>query len=314
MWCAAYAGRGSAVARLLQQNDLEIDVPDTFHGSTPFALAVANGHVDIAEALLDTNKVNINFRDREGRTPLHHAVLLKHKSLVLLLLSRKEIDIQIRDETNCTPLWCAAECGNLDAARLLLMYGANPNIRDFHGITPLDNAISQRDTPMVELLLNQHNLEIPSHVCLEKRAQPPLCAAVCIGDADILRMLLCHVAEVNAYNYHGYQPLLLAVRKGDSSMVKLLLSHKDIDVNKRGGGRYGFTALHQAAYDGCLSILNMLLAHPGIDINAKDEWGMTLLWWATKNGHCLVVKRLLAESTLELDGFIELLLPLHHCR
>jgi ankyrin repeat protein len=314
MWRAAYAGRGSAVARLLQQNDLEIDVPDTFHGSTPFALAVANGHVDIAEALLDTNKVNINFRDREGRTPLHHAVLSKHKSLVLLLLSRKEIDIHIRDETNCTPLWCAAECGNLDAARLLLMYGANPNIRDFHGIRPLDNAISQRDTPMVELLLNQHNLEIPSHVRLEKRAQPPLCAAVCIGDADILRMLLCHVAEVNAYNYHGYQPLLLAVRKGDSSMVKLLLSHKDIDVNKRGGGRYGFTALHQAAYDGCLSILNMLLAHPGIDINAKDEWGTTPLWWATKNGHCLVVKRLLAESTLELDGFIELLLPLHHCR
>jgi ankyrin repeat protein len=235
LWRAAYAGRGSAVARLLRQNDLEINVPDTFHGSTPFALAVANGNVDIAKVLLDTNEVNINFRDRQGRTPLHHAVLSKQRSSVLLLLSRKEIDIQIYDEARCTPLWCAAECRNLDAAQLLIMYGADPNIPDFHGITPLNNAISQRDKAMVELLLNQHNLEIPSHVRWEERAQPPLCAAVCVGDADILRMLLCHVAEVNAYNYHGYQPLLLAVRKGDSSMVKLLLSHKDIDVIREVG-------------------------------------------------------------------------------
>jgi ankyrin repeat protein len=45
-------------------------------------------------------------------------------------------------------------------------------------------------------------------------------------------MLLCHVAEeVNACNYDGYQPLLLVVWKGDLAMVKLLLSHKDIDVN-----------------------------------------------------------------------------------
>ncbi|EAW21061.1 ankyrin repeat domain-containing protein [Aspergillus fischeri NRRL 181] len=88
---------------------------------------------------------------------------------------------------------------------------------------------------------------------------------------------------VNTYNYDGYQPLLLAVRRGDSSMVKLLLSHKDIDVNKR-------------------------------DINAKDEWGTTPLWWATKSGHCSVVKRLLAESTLDLNGFVELLSPLHPCR
>ncbi|GFF94054.1 hypothetical protein IFM60648_10288 [Aspergillus lentulus] len=349
MWRAAYAGRGSAVERLLQRNDLEIDVPDTFHGITPFALAVANGNISIAKALLDTNRVNINFRDAwgrtplhyavlskhkpsvlllldtnrvninfrdaQGRTPLHHAVPLKHKPSVLLLLSRKEIDIQIQDENQCTPLWCATECGNLDAAQLLLMYGANPNIRDYHRVTPLNNAIWRRDTAMVELLLNQGDLKISPHVGWAEHAQPPLCAAVCVGDANILRMLLCHMAEgVNAYNYDGYQPLLLAVRRGDSSMVKLLLSHKDIDVNKRGRGRYGFTALHQAAYDGCLSILNMLLAHPGTDINAKDEWGTTPLWWATKSGHCLVVKRLLAESTLELDGFVELLSPLHHCR
>jgi ankyrin repeat protein len=61
LWRAAYSGRGLAVARLLQQNDLKIDVLDTFHGSTPFALAVANWDVDIAKALLHTNKVNINF-------------------------------------------------------------------------------------------------------------------------------------------------------------------------------------------------------------------------------------------------------------
>ncbi|KAG2019280.1 hypothetical protein GB937_005194 [Aspergillus fischeri] len=289
---AAAFGSESVMDLLLTQEDIDVNARNmhvacyTFHGITPFALAVANGNIGIAKALLDTDRVNVNFRDAQGRTPLHHAVLSKHEPSVLLLLSRKEIDIQLQDESQCTPLWCATECGNLDAAQLLLMYGANPNICDYHRITPLNNAICQRDTAMVELLLNQDDLVIPRHVGWAERAQPTLCAAVCVGDANILRMLLCHMAEwVNTYNYDGYQPLLLAVRRGDSSMVKLLLSHKDIDVNKR-----------------------------GIDINAKDEWGTTPLWWATKSGHCSVVKRLLAESTLDLNGFVELLSPLHPCR
>ena len=62
----------------------------------------------------------------------------------MLLLSRREVDLHVQGQSQCTPLWHATECGNLDAARLLIMHGANPSVPDVHRITPLNNAILQR--------------------------------------------------------------------------------------------------------------------------------------------------------------------------
>lgn len=86
------------------------------------------------------------------------------------------------------------------------MYGANPNIPGLYQITPLNNAIFQRDTAMVRPLLDQH-LDISLPTDRLERAQTPLCAAVCIGDTGILSMLLRRGADANVYNHFGYQPL-----------------------------------------------------------------------------------------------------------
>lgn len=57
-------------------------------------------------------------------------------------------------------------------------------------------------------------------------------------------------------------------------MVKLLLSHKDIEINLEGRSRYIFTALHQAAYDGRH---NPILGQTDTNVNAKDVKGRTPL-------------------------------------
>lgn len=305
LWHAAYAGRMCAVAKLLQRRDLDIDVPDTFFGMTPFALAVAHGHSDVAKILLNSGRADINARDNQGRTPLHHAVISKQKESTLLLLSRWQIGIHMQDETKCTPFWYAAGCGNLDAAQLLIMYGANPNTPGSNFISPLHNAIWERDRLMVSLLLDQSDINVSPYIGSTEHAQPLLTAAVCAGDTEILRMLLCHGAEVDTYSYHGYRPLRLAVQRRDLSMVKLLLRREDIKINETGRSGDGFTALHQAAYDGYLPMLNILLDQTDISINAKDVEGRTPIWWAINNGHSSVVSRLLAESGLELDGIIK---------
>lgn len=88
MWHAAYTRRIYAVAKLLQRRDLDIDVPDTFLGITPFALVVAYGYLDITEALLNSGRADINARDNQGRTPLYYTAISKQKESTLLLLSR----------------------------------------------------------------------------------------------------------------------------------------------------------------------------------------------------------------------------------
>lgn len=222
-----------------------------------------------------------------------------------LLLSGGQIDIHMQDDNNRTPFWYAAGCGNMDAAQLLIMHGANPNTTDSHRITPLHSAIWGRDRGMVGLLLDHNDLDISSYIGETEHSQPLLTTAVCAGDTEILKMLLCRGATLNIYNYHGYHPPQQAVERKDLSMAKLPLSHEDIKINLKGQSRYRFTALHQAAYDGCLPILNTLLGQADVNVNAKDAEGRTPLWWAIKNGHPSVVSRLLAESDLEFDGNIE---------
>ena len=66
---------------------------------TPFALAIAHKHVDIAKVLLTTNRVDLNARDNCGRPPLYHAVVSKQMAPVLLLLSRREVDLHAQDQS-----------------------------------------------------------------------------------------------------------------------------------------------------------------------------------------------------------------------
>jgi ankyrin repeat protein len=204
LWHAVYAGRMCAVTRLLQRQNLDIDVADTLHKMTPFALAVSYGHLDIAKTLLDSDKVDINVRDNRGRTPLRHAVISeREESIILLLSSRRSTSIcgtSITARRSDMPF----DCGNLDAAQLLIMHGPNPNTPSSHWITPLHKAIRGRNIAMVSLLLDRNNLELSLYYGWADLSQPPVIAAVCVGDIRVLGMLLRRGARVNIFNNHGY--------------------------------------------------------------------------------------------------------------
>ncbi len=51
----------------------------------------------------------------------------------------------------------------------------------------------------------------------------PLCFAAEQGDIELITDLLNHGANVNACNYDGYSPLLLAIREGRAEAAKILI-------------------------------------------------------------------------------------------
>ncbi len=68
-----------------------------------------------------------------------------------LLFGKADID-EPEDNYGWTPLHIAAGMGNLKVAGLLLTKGANVNIRDKHGATPLDMAVAQSEKTMFDFL------------------------------------------------------------------------------------------------------------------------------------------------------------------
>lgn len=84
---------------------------------------------------------------------LHLAASSGPKSLQYLLQTAKETPNQICNVIDrATPLHFCAIAGNLENARILLRYDANPNLKDASGNTPMHYAVLAQNLSMVKLL------------------------------------------------------------------------------------------------------------------------------------------------------------------
>jgi ankyrin repeat protein len=75
---------------------------------------------------------------------------------------------------------------SLSVAKLLLSRGANPNVGDFQGKTPLHHAIEKQDLPFIDLLLKYGaNLRQPNNA-----GQTPFALALKSWNLRIVNMCL----------------------------------------------------------------------------------------------------------------------------
>ena len=118
-------------------------------------------------------------------------------------------------------------------------------------------------------------------------------------NAAVLRLLLAQPdIDVN-----GPRPLHQACETTDPSWsVPILLAHKDIDVNLAladGGSFGGFTPLHCAICFNKLDVVKLLLAHPRIDINKTNDDGESPLQYAVESERPQIVQLLLGMSGID---------------
>ncbi len=89
-----------------------------------------------------------------GKAALH--LLVPHSgSLFFQYLLQRGADPNIRDGKGDTPMVLAAMAGREDLVRLLLTYKAKPNLANAGGQTPLILAVANRDVALVRLLLSE---------------------------------------------------------------------------------------------------------------------------------------------------------------
>ena len=98
-----------------------------------FFTAAEKGDVKELKKLL--KEINTNFRNEKGETPLHIVAGESHLEAVKLLL-KHGADPNAQTIHGKTPLHVAEKC-DVDVVKLLLQYGADPNARDDNGQTPL---------------------------------------------------------------------------------------------------------------------------------------------------------------------------------
>ena len=248
-----YAARQGCLecVKLLIAAHADPNLPDP-EGVTPLIMAVTNFHFDVG-AFLITKKANVNSWDWWGRTPLWAAVdlntiphggrpdrpsldnITSAKMIEILLDAGANPNVQLKlfppyravgpDRgadlmltMGATPLLRAAKAADVAAIRLLLAHGANPNLPNVQGVTPVmaaaglgSNEIDTRgrfktqpdQIASIDLLV-KGGADINAH---DNRGQTALHGAALFGYDDVIKDLVAHNANVNAKDEKGMTPL-----------------------------------------------------------------------------------------------------------
>jgi ankyrin repeat protein len=222
--------------------------------------------------------ININTRDNcSRRTPLHLAACSGRLGVAVLFLQQHNTDTRYLDSSELTALQLAALHGHYHVARVLLNHEETPAVDD-----------ATISTPEQEII-------IPCEI-MEK----------CLSHPDFLDINM----GFNPWNSRNPRLLQSAVRKGECGVIRILLRHKDIDVNLRESSD---TPLSLAAELGQTEAARLLLQHQNIDVNLRRDRRYTFLTplqVARKKGSSEIVELLLAKGARDDESSASL--PAHN--
>jgi ankyrin repeat protein len=277
---AAREGQVEAVKALLEAG-ADVNQQTVGDKSTPILIATINGHFDLARLLLDKG-ADANAAQHNGVTPLYAALNCQwaakalypqprayeqqknsYLDLMAALLdkgadpnarltkkvwySQYDFDQSGVDEAGSTPFWRAAYSADVDAMKLLVAHGADPNIPTMR--TPGRVRTGDAGERTVQDISGLPPIPVGGP------GVPPLLAAAGQG-----------YGEGFAANHHRFAP------GGMLAAVKYLVEELHVDVNAR--EHEGNTAIHNAAARGDNEMILYLISK-GADPKIVNRAGVT---------------------------------------
>ncbi|KAF1940039.1 ankyrin, partial [Clathrospora elynae] len=230
---AAGQGHTEVVKHLVDHENIHINCKNRTQ-YTPLHSAAQNGHLETVQVLLDHGDADINCTNNEQKTLLHSAAAGGHWKLLQLLLGRESIDVNRKNSYGFSALHLAARNGHLETVQVLLDHGdhfEHPSSRIYahHLSSTYDVCVK---TDVVKKLLCHADFEDANMIGPERYRRNLLLNATAGGDCDVLRVLLAHKdIDVNFLDYLGRSPLILSVEHNNIETARLLLEHKDMDLN-----------------------------------------------------------------------------------
>lgn len=180
-----------AIHALFKSNKIDPDIANT-HSNSPLLRAIASEYADVAQALIDSKLVNINFRNPSDQwTPLLSAACVGNIGILKSLLDAKADPTMTKE--GCTPFMVAIVNGHIKAAEILLDNDkTDVNYSLPSGSSALYLAGTHNHYSLVKKIL-----EAKADLSLDNKKYPStLEAAVEKGHIETAKLLIEHGAKV----------------------------------------------------------------------------------------------------------------------
>ena len=228
-------------------------------------LAAKFGQSGIITKLLINSSLDLNEAETEtGRTALHYAAENGHSNIVTLLLAHGA-DSNLVDSDGRTPIFLATKATEPQCSLSLLRQGCDISAKDVEGYTMIHHAAKNGDVAV--LIALKERLEISEAPGCSKAVEGPTSPLYAelgiVREAEVLPTGQNILQAVSQNSADGKTPLHLAVAGGSLDVLHFLLD-SDCDPNVLMND--GSTALHCVAEnrfpnDSHVDIVKVLLEH-----------------------------------------------------
>ncbi|KAK2710926.1 E3 ubiquitin-protein ligase MIB2-like isoform X2 [Artemia franciscana] len=212
-----------ACVKVLIKFNCSLNMQDSF-GDTPLHDAICRKNDELVELLVACPGIDLFIKNSRGFNSLHHASLKgNHFAADKIILKSRQLVDMLKDD-GFGPLHLATLNNHRPVAELLLVQGlADPNITNTKGHTPLHLAVSQLHPSIVQLLVSHGaNLNVqdeegntPLHYVLKKHATTT--GAISEEESPLIYRIWCDLAEQGRLDAIGLAIACYLIEKGADS-------------------------------------------------------------------------------------------------
>ncbi len=271
------------VDTLLEYGHFNINQKDQ-NGRSLLQDAVIYGYKDIAEKLIK-NDIDVNITDNRNRNVAFDAVSYGNNEIVDTVLESENLELNHIDNEGKTILHLNSVLENDNIAEKLLVKGADPTICDPKGYSFLTHTAlrGQEGEKLLDVAIN-HGCNLNAKVADENSVLMEVMFAFSrLSDGEkqrraelknVATKLIDKGSDVSAINKFGETVLFDMVRRNDLEGVAFSLEHK-VEVNHINNN--GETALQIALLRGVKNLdIILLLLQYGADPTIKNKFEQTM--------------------------------------